>query len=206
MQCDDHAHVEDHHARFTDLRGTPAFVVGNRYGHPWQSAWQRAARHAASATVGRALWMVLALLIATVGCRMQPPVSAPHTPAADPQTILPFIEKWRQAWEVRSVDGLRDLYVDNAQLHYVDQGAVLMGWAAVASELRERFARAKEMHVAVTEVQTQAWGTTVWVTAKVRRERSDGVTNVVEQGVTTWLLVSHATTWQIVAEHFSFRG
>src|SRR5437879_4377573 len=101
---------------------------------------------------------VIALLL--VGC---PHGKAEDTVAAKPATPKEVvaigkatIEQWRQAYEVRSADALGKLYVHDSDVVVVQDGQALIGWSAVEAMLKDRLARAKDIHVRLKDIQVSS--------------------------------------------------
>jgi ketosteroid isomerase-like protein len=116
------------------------------------------------------------------------------------------IEAWRQAWEVRSVEALGDLYAHNLDLLVVEQGRSYLGWTEVQTYLSTKLGAAKDVHVKLDDVQVFALGAgAAAASASIVREISDGVVNNTERGVVTMALRAEADgAWKIVSEHYSY--
>ena len=116
------------------------------------------------------------------------------------------VEQWRQAYEVRSLDGLAKLYAQNIDLVVVEGGTPYVGWSSVENMLKDRIARYKEVHVRLKDIQVQSLNDNSAVaTAVMTRELGDGTTSVSEQGALTVVLRRDADAWLIVTEHYSYK-
>ena len=109
-----------------------------------------------------------------------------------------MLEQWRQAQEQGGAEALAGLYVHDASLTVIDDGAPLLGWAAVERALR---GREGAQRIRLDEVQVRAVAGTAIVLATVERQRA-GET---ERGALTLVLQGPPATWRIIAEHTSFR-
>ena len=154
--------------------------------------------------------VALAIVLGMAGCPA--PKGAETTPAASatPKEVVTAargtIEQWRQAYEVRSFDALGKLYAHDLDLVVVSDGLPLMGWSQVEPVLRDRLAKAKEIHVRLKDVTVASLGPTAAAAlATMTREVSDGVTTVTENGALTLVLRRGADGWQIVQEHYSYK-
>ena len=116
------------------------------------------------------------------------------------------VEQWRQAWEVRSVEALGNLYAHNLDVIVVDQGRSHLGWTAVEMYLSTKLGGATDVHVKLDDLQVFALGSgAAAASASIVREISDGVVNSSESGVITMALRAEPDgTWRIVSEHYSF--
>lgn len=116
------------------------------------------------------------------------------------------IEQWRQGYEVRSFEALDKLYAHDIDLVVVDNGQPLVGWTSVENMLKDRFARYKQIHVRLKDIQVQSLAPAAAVaTAAMTREQGDGVTTVTEGGALTIVLRRDGDHWLIVSEHYSSR-
>jgi len=116
------------------------------------------------------------------------------------------VEQWRQAWEVRSVEALGDVYAHNLDVIVVDQGRSYLGWTQVETYLSTKLGAATEVHVKLDDLQIFQLGDgAAAASASIVREISDGVVNNTERGVITMALRADSDgTWRIVSEHYSF--
>jgi ketosteroid isomerase-like protein len=128
------------------------------------------------------------------------------TPTDSATSALALLEQWRQAYEVRSVEALSKIYSPGKSLIVVAQGQRWNGWDNVSTVLKGKLDSAREVHITLNEVASQAIGSTTLITATMVREISNGSTTVKETGVVTWGLELANNKWQIVSEHFSYRG
>ncbi len=134
------------------------------------------------------------------------PAAASRTPAEVVDAGQRLVESWRQAWEVRAVDGLAPLYSQDLDVVVVAQGVAYLGWTAVETYLSTTVGAAKEIHIQLADVQVVALddGAAV-VTASITRDASDGVTTISERGALTLAIRSRPDgTWVIVSEHYSY--
>jgi len=162
-------------------------------------------RRAASA--GR--WIALvAVLASCLGSTPAPAAVAPAVtvPAEVDTAARATLEQWRQAYEIRSSDALAKLYSHDAGLSVVQDGALLVGWAALEPVLRDKLAKATAIHVRLKDVQVTAIGVAgAVIVAAMLRERSDATTTATENGVVTLVVRSEAAGWVIIAEHYSYK-
>lgn len=153
-----------------------------------------------------AILLVAALVAA--GCRHGAEATPPR-PATPKEVVAgarATIEQWRQAHEVRSFDALAKLYAHDLDLVVVQDGLLLVGWSSVENMLEDRFARYKDIHVRLKDIQVRSLApTAATATAAMTRELGDGVTTVTESGTLTLILQQHGDAWTIVSEHYSSR-
>jgi ketosteroid isomerase-like protein len=143
-------------------------------------------------------------------CAHGGPAPAPAPAAAAPKDVVAAVrsvlEQWRQAYEVRSEDALAKLYAHDPALVVVLEGTPLVGWPAVEAALKDRVARADEIHVRLADVRVVDLApTAAVVTAGLTREVKAGATTVTERGTLTLALRKDADAWLIVAEHYSYK-
>ncbi|CAN5529784.1 hypothetical protein BH11MYX1_BH11MYX1_55530 [soil metagenome] len=117
------------------------------------------------------------------------------------------IEQWRQAYEIRSIDALEKLYSHDPDIVLVNDGVTLIGWTSVDGMLKDRVARAKEVHIRLKEIQvTSVAPTAAFGVATMTRELGDGVTTVTEYGSLTLVFRKDPNAgWLIVGEHYSYK-
>jgi uncharacterized protein (TIGR02246 family) len=151
--------------------------------------------------------LLLLVLLACGGGTRQVPGGAGggSAPAGTVEAVQGVVERWRQGWQVRSVDALAALYPHDLDVVVVDGGVAHLGWTAVQTYLSTRIAEAQAIHVTIDDLQVYALGDRgAAAVATVTREVSDGVTSVAERGVVTWALrADDDGAWRIVAEHYS---
>jgi uncharacterized protein (TIGR02246 family) len=158
-----------------------------------------------------AVAFAIVLCTALAGCpRSRPAETTPEAASMAPKEVVAaakgVIEQWRQAYEVKSFDALAKLYAHDLDLVVVQDGQPVMGWSTVEPMLRERLAKAKEIHIRLKDVTVASLGpTSAAATATMTREVSDGVTTVSENGALTLVLRRGADGWQIVQEHYSYK-
>jgi uncharacterized protein (TIGR02246 family) len=154
------------------------------------------------------LVLVAAALAASAGC---PRGAAPERPGAEaPREVVDAvrgtIEQWRQAYEIRSLDVLGQLYTRDLDLVVVQEGTAWLGWSSVEAMLKDRLARTSRIHVRLKDVQVVALGDdAASAVATMTRERSDATTTVTETGTLTVVLRRVDDRWLIAAEHYSYR-
>ncbi len=153
---------------------------------------------------------LLAIVLGLAGCPSPKPAETTPAASATPKEVVAAargtIEQWRQAYEVKSFDALAKLYAHDLDLVVVQDGLPFQGWSTVEPVLRERLAKAKEIHVRLKDVTVASLGPTAAAAlATMTREVSDGVTTVTENGALTLVLRRGADGWQIVQEHYSYK-
>ena len=153
--------------------------------------------------------VALALAMALTGCLGKAadttPV-APSTPSEVTAAGKGAIEQWRQAYEVKSFDALAKLYVRSPDTVLVLDGVPMIGWKSIEPMLRDKLARAKEIHIRLKDVSVMSLAPTIAsAVATMTREISDGITTVTENGALTLVFEKTHDGWQIVAEHYSYR-
>lgn len=130
----------------------------------------------------------------------------PPSPAAAQQAgVLGALEQWRQAQEVRSLDGLAGVYATDDTLVLVQQGVATRGWASVSALLDRKLAAATSVRVRLAEVAVAPAGAGgAVVNARMTRETSDGVSTLTEDGPLTLAMRLDGASWRIVAQHYSY--
>ncbi|MEO8841732.1 MAG: nuclear transport factor 2 family protein [Kofleriaceae bacterium] len=155
-------------------------------------------------------FLVLAVLLAACP-RTRPADTVVETKELTPREVTiatrGVIEQWRQAYEVRSIDALERLYSHDPDLVLVGDGVTLIGWSSVDGMLKDRIARAKEIHIRLKEIQvTSIAPTAAFGVATMTRELTDGVTTVTEYGSLTLVFRKDPSAgWLIVGEHYSYK-
>lgn len=154
----------------------------------------------------------LLLLVVAASCAHQKtPDTVVETKVETPREVTVAtrgaIEQWRQAYEIRSIDALEKLYSHDADIVLVNDGVTLIGWSSVDGMLKDRVARAKEIHIRLKEIQvTSVAPTAAFGVATMTRELSDGVTTVTEYGSLTLVFRKDPNAgWLIVGEHYSYK-
>ena len=152
------------------------------------------------------------LLVVAASCAHQKtPDTVVETKVETPREVTVAtrgaIEQWRQAYEIRSIDALEKLYSHDANIVLVNDGVTLIGWSSVDGMLKDRVARAKEIHIRLKEIQvTSVAPTAAFGVATMTRELSDGVTTVTEYGSLTLVFRKDPNAgWLIVGEHYSYK-
>ncbi|HTM19577.1 MAG TPA: nuclear transport factor 2 family protein [Kofleriaceae bacterium] len=129
------------------------------------------------------------------------------TPAEVLEAGKGIVEKYRQAYQVRSLDSLAELYSQTDDVVIVHQGADSHGWTAVKAYLDGLLQRAVEVHVKMSNVTVAAIGEAgAAVTAEMARAISDGEATVEEKGVLTLTIRREGDKWVVLHEHFSYRA
>jgi ketosteroid isomerase-like protein len=155
-------------------------------------------------------FLVLAALLAACP-RTKPGDTVVETKELTPKEVTiatrGAIEQWRQAYEIRSIDALEKLYSHDPDIVLVGDGVTLIGWSSVDGMLKDRIARAKEIHIRLKEIQvTSVAPTAAFGVATMTRELTDGVTTVTEYGSLTLVFRKDPTAgWLIVGEHYSYK-
>ncbi|MGE0548095.1 MAG: nuclear transport factor 2 family protein [Kofleriaceae bacterium] len=157
------------------------------------------------------------LISLLLGCGHGKPASTMPRASADLTTgVKRTVELWQQAMEVRSFEALEKVYAPDGNVAVVQNGVLQIGWNAVAPPLKDRLARAKDVHIRLRDLQVIAIAADAAVAAAtMTREVNDGVATVTETGALTMTLRGVAQDrecsgpcpmrWFIVAEHFSFK-
>ena len=163
-----------------------------------------------SALVRLVALATVALALAACPRAKQAPVAPP--PPKTPKEVVAAgratVEEWRQAYEEKSLETLAKLYAHDIELVVVQDGNPYVGWTSVEPMLRDRLARAKQIHVRLRDVQVVSIApVAASVLATMTREISDGVTTVTEHGTLTIVLRRDDASgaWQIIAEHYSYK-
>lgn len=143
-----------------------------------------------------------------VGCRTTASSSqdtAPAAPQGQVEAVSSAVEKWRLAYEERSVETLAKLYAKD-EVILVQQGSEARGWTALEAILTSRLGNAKEVRVRLKDLAVAPLGEAgATIVAAMTREISDGVTTVTEEGrLTLALRDSGGGVWTIVSEHYSY--
>jgi ketosteroid isomerase-like protein len=156
----------------------------------------------------RTLLITLAILVA--GCPKggsQDPVSpSAATPKEVVTAVKATVEQWRQGYEVRSVDTLAKLYAHDLDVVVVQEGATMIGWSSVEAYLKDRIARAGQIHIRLKDISVIALGLeAASVVATMTRELTDGTTTITENGTLTLVVRRTADGWVISSEHYSYK-
>jgi ketosteroid isomerase-like protein len=153
--------------------------------------------------------VALALAMALTGCLGKAADTTPVAPSTPSEVVAAgtgAIEQWRQAYEVKSFDALAKLYVRSPDTVLVLDGVPMIGWKSIEPMLRDKLARAKEIHIRLKDVSVMSLAPTIAsAVATMTREISDGITTVTENGALTLVFEKTHDGWQIVAEHYSYR-
>jgi ketosteroid isomerase-like protein len=157
----------------------------------------------------RATLTALALAAAACGGGGGGGKAAPTTPGAiDPfAAVFRAVEQWRQGWEVRSMEALAPLYRHDDHTVVVYQGQPHIGWPQAETFLRSAVEGAREVHLTVSDGQVAALGDSgATYAARLIREISDGAVTVSDTGYLTLTFARTGASWEIVAEHYSYRA
>lgn len=155
--------------------------------------------------------LIAVLTLATLaGCpKPAPPVAAtPLTPTEVVTAGKATVEKWRQAYELRSADTLGALYAHDVDLVIVLEGQTFLGWDAALGMLKERLKLADKIFIRLKDVGVTALGPeAAFVYATMTRETvaAGGSTSVTETGIVTFVLRKQADAWVIGSEHYSYK-
>jgi ketosteroid isomerase-like protein len=153
--------------------------------------------------------LALAMLALLCGCpRARGPVepATPATPAEVQEAAKATIEQWRQAYEVRSMEGLAKLYPHELDVVVVQEGTALLGWPSVEGMLKDRLARTTAIHIRLKDIQVVSLAPDVAsATATMTRELTEGAATVSENGTLTLVLRKIGADWLIAVEHYSYK-
>ena len=156
-------------------------------------------------------YALLSLVVAASCAHQKTPDTVVETKEPTPKEVTVAtrgaIEQWRQAYEIRSIDALEKLYSHDPDIVLVNDGVTLIGWSSVDGMLKDRVARAKEVHIRLKEIEVTAVApTAAFGVATMTRELSDGVTTVTEYGSLTLVFRKDPNAgWLIVGEHYSYK-
>jgi len=156
----------------------------------------------------RSLLITLAILVA--GCpgggSRDPVAPSAVTPKEVVTAVKATIEQWRQGYEVRSVETLAKLYAHDLDVVVVQEGSTMIGWSSVEAYLKDRIARAGQIHIRLKDIQIIALGLeAASATATMTRELTDGTTTVTENGTLSLVVRRTADGWVISSEHYSYK-
>lgn len=151
-----------------------------------------------------------ALGLGAAGCAgsraAEPVAPSATTPAQVIAAAKATIEQWRQAYEVRSVDALAELYAHDVDVVVVQEGTTYLGWSSVEAMLHDRIARLTAVRIRLKDVQVISLAPGVAsAVATMTRELTEGATTVTETGTLTLVLREQAGRWIITSEHYSYR-
>jgi ketosteroid isomerase-like protein len=132
------------------------------------------------------------------------PIAAP-VPVDVARAIEGAVEQYRQAYEVRSLEGLAQLYARGLDVVTVYQGKTFQGWSEVKADQGRRLQDATKVRLVITDLSIQALGVDVAVaTAGLERTIGDDATTTTERGTLTLVFHRVDTKWLVAAEHFSY--
>ena len=150
---------------------------------------------------------VLAVCVLAAGCPggKSSDVAGPATPKDVVSAVKAMIEQWRQAYEVRSIDALSELYARDLDLVVVQEGTTYLGWSSVEAMLKDRLVRSS-VRIRLKDVQAFALGEDhASAVATMTREASEGATTITENGTLTLVLRRQGSGWVIQSEHYSYK-
>jgi ketosteroid isomerase-like protein len=159
----------------------------------------------------RGLLIAIALSVtALAGCPKSAEPVAPSnlTPAEVVTAGKATIEKWRQAYELRSADSLGDLYAHDVDLVVVLEGQTFLGWDAVGGMLKERLKLADKIFIRLKDTNVISLGpdaASAYATMTREIVAAGGSTSVTENGIVTFTLRKQGENWVIGSEHYSYK-
>jgi ketosteroid isomerase-like protein len=153
---------------------------------------------------------VLTVSVLLGGCTKGKSAEVVGPSASTPKDVVAAakatIEKWRQAYEIRSVDALSELYAKDVDLVVVQEGTAYLGWSSVQAMLKDRLTRADTIRVRLKDMQVLLLAPDVaFAVATMTRELGDNVTTVTETGTLTLVLRKQGPAWLITSEHYSYK-
>jgi len=151
---------------------------------------------------------VLVLSVLLGGCPRSsaPGAEAPATPKEVVAAAKATIEQWRQAYEIRSVDALSQLYAHDVDLVVVQEGTTFLGWSSVEAMLKDRIARTGAIVIRLKDMQVSSLAPEVaFAFATMTRELTFEATTVTESGTLTLVLRKQGDKWLITSEHYSYK-
>ncbi|MFN0250717.1 MAG: YybH family protein [Kofleriaceae bacterium] len=157
--------------------------------------------------------IVIALALSLSGLAGCPRTAAPVAPSTlTPAEVVTAgkatIEKWRQAYELRSADALGAMYAQDIDLVVVVEGTALLGWDAVGGMLKERLKLADKIFIRLKDTSVVSLGAdAAFAYATMTREivAAGGSTSVTENGIVTFVLRKSGDNWVIGSEHYSYK-
>ncbi len=130
----------------------------------------------------------------------------PATPTEVVAAAKATIEQWRQAYEIRSVEALFQLYARNVDLVVVQEGTTFLGWSSVEAMLKDRIARTGAIIIRLKDMQVSSLSPDVaFAFATMTRELTFEATTVTESGTLTLVLRKQGDKWMITSEHYSYK-
>ncbi len=150
--------------------------------------------------------LVVSLLVAGCPGSSSPGAEAPATPTEVVAAAKATIEQWRQAYEIRSVEALSQLYARNVDLVVVQEGTTFLGWSSVEAMLKDRIARTGAIVIRLKDMQVSSLAPEVaYAFATMTRELTFEATTVTESGTLTLVLRKQGDKWLITSEHYSYK-
>lgn len=154
--------------------------------------------------------LLIALALSLAGC---PKTAAPVAPSTlTPAEVVTAgkatLEKWRQAYELRSADTLGALYAHDIDLVVVLEGQAFLGWDAVGAMLNERVKMADKIFIRLKDTSVISLGPdAAFAHATMTRETvaAGGSTSMTENGIVTMVLRKQGDNWVIGSEHYSYK-
>jgi len=153
---------------------------------------------------------ISAACLTSAGCPRAETAAATSPSALTPREVTAAaraaIEQWRQAYEVRSIEALSELYARDLDLVVVQEGTPYLGWSSVESMLKDRLARAATIRIRLKDIQVASLAPEVAsAVATMTRELTEGATTVTENGTLTLVLRKQGDRWVIAVEHYSYK-
>jgi ketosteroid isomerase-like protein len=144
------------------------------------------------------------LFVLAVGCGAASPASQP-TPASRPAAdVRGAIEQWRQSYEVRSLEGLVDLYSHREDLMIVRETRRVRGWPTFYPELKDFLTKHDKIRMRLADLQVGELGDgAAFASGTALRTYAEGAITREEQGSITLVLRKEDGRWKIVLEHWS---
>jgi ketosteroid isomerase-like protein len=157
--------------------------------------------------------LVIALALSLAGLAGCPKSAAPVAPSTlTPAEVVTAgkatIEKWRQAYELRSAETLGAMYAQDIDLVVVVEGQTFLGWDAVGGMLNERLKSADKIFIRLKDTSVISLGTdAAFAYATMTRESvaTGGSTSLTENGIVTFVLRKQGENWVIGSEHYSYK-
>ena len=130
----------------------------------------------------------------------------PQTPKEVIASARGTIEKWRQAYQVRSFETLASLYAHDADTVVVQDGQQIVGWTSVEAMLKDQIEKFPKVTIRLKDIQVASLGpTAATATTGMTREVGDETTTRSESGALMIVLRKDGESWLIVAEHYSHK-
>jgi ketosteroid isomerase-like protein len=152
--------------------------------------------------------LAVALLAGVAACTGAKAPAAPRIEA--PKDVVgaakATVEKWRLAYEGRNLDALSMIYPHDLDVVVIQEGVATQGWTAVEAMLKDRLAKATEIHVRIKDQQVVSLAPDAAATiATMTRELISGGTTINEAGTLSLILRKVGEAWVIAVEHYSYK-